>query len=70
MSAPGTKADHLQSGDRRPLVTRSGHLVRDQILGQARPPNFLGQAGIPFEGQVSRRLAFLGKQHAAFHRDR
>ena len=25
MSAPGTKADHLQSGDRRLLVTLSGH---------------------------------------------
>ncbi len=25
MSAPGTKADHLQSGDRRRLVTLSGH---------------------------------------------
>ena len=25
MSAPGAIADHLQSGDRRPLATRSGH---------------------------------------------
>ncbi len=25
MSAPGTKSDHLQSGDRRLLVTLSGH---------------------------------------------